>query len=74
MMSIKLHDTIRDNDLIELVIEQIKSDHETGQLEALYDFIDLIDREDMIEYLGITLREIALERGIINKGEVNDDE
>ena len=66
--------SFQDDDLIEIVIEQINSDQESGQLEALYDFLDLIDRKSMIEYLGITLREIALERGIINKGEVNDDE
>ena len=66
--------SLQDDDLIELVIEQINSDQECGQVEALYDFIDLIDRKSMVEYLGITLREIALERGVINKGEVNDDE
>jgi len=66
--------SFQDDDLIEIVIEQINSDQESGQVEALYDFLDLIDRKSMIEYLGITLREIALERGIINKGEVNDYE
>ena len=65
--------SLEDDELIELVIEQINSDQETGQLEALYDFIDLIDREEMIIYLGIGLRETALERGIIGKGEVPND-
>ena len=65
--------SFKDDELIELVIEQINSDQETGQIEALYDFIDLIDREEMIIYLGIGLRETALERGIIGKGEVTND-
>ena len=65
--------SFQDDDLIELVIEQIISDQENGQLEALYDFIDLIDREDMVRYLGYGLRETALEKGIIDKGEVSDD-
>ena len=65
--------SFKDDELIELVIEQINSDQETGQLEALYDFIDLIDREEMIIYLGTGLRETALERGIIGKGEVPSD-
>lgn len=65
--------SFKDDELIELVIEQINSDQETGQLEALYDFIDLIDREEMIIYLGTGLRETALERGIIGKGEVPND-
>jgi hypothetical protein len=64
--------SLQDDDLIELVIEQINSDQENGQVEALYDFLDLIDRKSMIEYLGITLKEIALERGIINKGEASE--
>ena len=64
--------SFQDDDLIELVIEQINSDQESGQVEALYDFIDLIDRKSMIEYLGITLREIALERGVINKDEESE--
>ena len=63
--------SFQDDDLIELVIEQINSDQENGQVEALYDFLDLIDRKSMIEYLGITLKEIALERGIINKDEID---
>ena len=66
--------SFQDDDLIELVIEQINSDQETGQLEALFDFIDLIDREEMIRYLGIGLRDRALEQGIIDKGEVPNDE
>ena len=66
--------SFKDDDLIELVIEQINSDQENGQLEALYDFIDLIDREDMIIYLGTGLRKRALEQGIIGKGEVPNDE
>jgi hypothetical protein len=65
--------SFKDDELIELVIEQINSDQETGQIEALYDFIDLIDREEMIIYLGTGLRETALERGIIGKGEVPND-
>ena len=65
--------SFKDDELIELVIEQINSDQETGQIEALYDFIDLIDREEMIIYLGIGLRETALDRGIIGKGEVTND-
>ena len=65
--------SFKDDELIELVIEQINSDQETGQIEALYDFIDLIDREEMIIYLGIGLRETALDRGIIGKGEVPND-
>jgi len=65
--------SFKDDELIELVIEQINSDQETGQLEALYDFIDLIDREEMIIYLGIGLREAALEQGIIGKSEVPND-
>ena len=65
--------SFKDDELIELVIEQINSDQETGQLEALYDFIDLIDREEMIIYLGTGLRETALERGIIGKREVPND-
>ena len=65
--------SFKDDELIELVIEQINSDQETGQLEALYDFIDLIDREEMIIYLGTGLRETALELGIIGKGEVPND-
>jgi len=48
--------SFQDDDLIELVIEQINSDQENGQIEALYDFIDLIDREDMVRYLGYGLR------------------
>ena len=65
--------SFKDDELIELVIEQINSDQETGQIEALYDFIDLIDREEMIIYLGIGLKETALDRGIIGKGEVPND-
>ena len=64
--------SFQNDDLIELVIEQINSDQENGQDEALYDFLDLIDRKSMIEYLGIPLREIALERGIINKDEASE--
>jgi len=39
----------------------------------LYDFIDLIDREDMVRYLGYGLRITACEKGIIGKEEVLDD-
>jgi len=60
---------LEDDELIELVIEQINSDQQTGQ-PALYDFIDLVGREQMIIYLDTGLRETALERGIIGKGEV----
>jgi len=65
--------SFKDDDLIELVIEQIISDQENGQLEALYDFIDLIDREDMVRYLGYGLRITACEKGIIGKEEVLGD-
>ena len=66
--------SFQDDNLIELVIEQINSDQESGQVEALYDFLDLIDRKSMIEYLGITLREIALKGGVINKDEIDEVE
>lgn len=66
--------SFKDDDLIELVLEQINRDQENLQLEALYDFIDLIDREEMIIYLGKGLRKRALEQGIIAKGEVPNDE
>jgi len=58
-----------DDNLIEIVLDQINSDQETGQVEALYDFIDLIGREQMINYLSQTRLDSALEQGVIDEGE-----
>jgi hypothetical protein len=38
--------------LIELVIEQINNDQKNGDLEALYEFLNFVDRERMVKYLS----------------------
>jgi len=40
------------DDLIELVIEQINNDQKNGDLEALYEFLNFVDRERMVKYLS----------------------
>lgn len=43
----------KDNDdLIKLVIDQINNDQRNGDLEALYEFLNFVDRERMIKYLS----------------------
>jgi len=46
-------DELEDKDgLIELVIEQINNDQKNGDLEALYEFLNFVDRERMVKYLS----------------------
>jgi len=46
--------SFKDDSLIGLVIDQINYDQEMGQQDALYDFLDHIGREQMIDYLSQT--------------------
>lgn len=55
--------------LIALVVEQMISDYEMGDEAALYDFIDLIPRQQMINYLGYSRQQEAVEEGIITDEE-----
>lgn len=59
----------KDDSLIEIVLDQINSDQECGQIEALYDFLDHIGREQMIDYLSQTRLDFAMEQGIIDESE-----
>jgi hypothetical protein len=45
------------DDLIELVIEQINNDQKNGDLEALYEFLNFVDRERMVKYLSEVLND-----------------
>ena len=55
--------------LLELVLEQIDSDREMGDLEALYDLLDIIPREQLIDYLSMTRQDRALAAGLIKEDE-----
>ena len=55
--------------LLDLVLEQIDSDREMGDLEALYDFLDCIPRDQLIDYLSMTRQDTALEQGLIKESE-----
>ena len=55
--------------LLDLVLEQIDSDREMGDLEALYDFLDIIPRDQLIDYLSMTRQDTALEQGLIKESE-----
>ena len=55
--------------LLDLVIEQIDSDRDMGDCEALYDFLDIIPRAQLIDYLSMSRQDRALEQGLIKKSE-----
>ena len=55
--------------LLDLVLEQIDSDREMGDVEALYDFLDIIPREQLIDYLSMTRQDRALAAGLIKEDE-----
>lgn len=55
--------------LLDLVLEQIDSDRAIGDLEALYDFLDIIPRAQLIDYLSGTRQDQALEQGLIKESE-----
>ena len=60
---------INQEELLELVLEQIDSDREMGDVEALYDFLDIVPREQLIDYLSMTRQERALAAGLIKESE-----
>ena len=60
---------INSEELLELVLEQIDSDREMGDVEALYDFLDIIPRDQLIDYLSMTRQERALAAGLIKESE-----
>ena len=55
--------------LLDLVLEQIDSDRAMGDCEALYDFLDIIPRDQLIDYLSCTRQDTALEQGLIKESE-----
>ena len=55
--------------LLELVLEQIDSDRAMGDVEALYDLLDIIPRAQLIDYLSMTRQDRALEQGLITEDE-----
>ena len=55
--------------LLDLVLEQIDSDRDMGQVEALYDFLDIIPRAQLIDYLSMTRQDTALAAGLIKEDE-----
>jgi hypothetical protein len=55
--------------LLDLVLEQIDSDRQMGDVEALYDFLDIIPRAQLIDYLSMTRQDRALEQGLIKEDE-----
>jgi hypothetical protein len=61
--------SFKDDSLIGLVIDQINYDQEMGQQDALYDFLDHIGREQMIDYLSQTRLDFAMEQGVIDESE-----
>jgi hypothetical protein len=61
--------SFKDDSLIRLVIDQINYDQEMGQQDALYDFLDHIGREQMIDYLSQTRLDFAMEQGVIDESE-----
>jgi len=60
---------INAEELLNLVLEQIDSDRDLGDVEALYDFLDIIPREQLIDYLSMTRQERALAAGLIKESE-----
>lgn len=61
--------SFKNDSLIRLVIDQINYDQEMGQQDALYDFLDHIGREQMIDYLSQTRLDFAMEQGVIDESE-----
>jgi hypothetical protein len=61
--------SFKNDSLIRLVIDQINYDQEMGQQDALYDFLDHIGREQMIDYLSQTRLDSAMEQGVIDESE-----
>jgi hypothetical protein len=55
--------------LLDLVLDQIDSDREMGDVEALYDFLDIIPRAQLIDYLSMTRQDTALAAGLIKEDE-----
>ena len=55
--------------LLDLVFEQMNADVEMGDVEALYDLLDCIPRDQLISYLAMTRQDTALEQGLISEEE-----
>ena len=55
--------------LLDLVFEQMNSDVEMGDVEALYDLLDCIPRAQLVDYLSMTRQDEALEKGLITEQE-----
>ena len=58
--------------LLNLVIEQVLQDINDGDVTAIFDMLDMVDRERLINYLSPSLLKQAVKYAIVTQDEIDD--
>ena len=58
--------------LLNLVIEQVLQDINDGDVTAIFDMLDMVDRERLINYLSPSLLKQAVKHAIVTQDEIDD--
>lgn len=57
--------------LLDLVIEQVLQDINDGDVTAIFDMLDMVDRERLINYLSPSLLKQAVKHAIVTQDEID---
>lgn len=64
---------MHDDKLLVYITHQIDQDINDGNLEGLWDMLDYIPRDVLLDYLGKSLANEALKSGVIKPEEMEDE-
>jgi uncharacterized protein YaaR (DUF327 family) len=57
--------------LLDLVVEQVLQDVNDGDFTAIFDILDVVDRERLINYLSPSLLKQAVKHAIVAQDEID---
>ena len=57
--------------LLDLVVEQVLQDINDGDFTAIFDILDVVDRERLINYLSPSLLKQAVKHAIVTQDEID---
>jgi len=58
--------------LLEVVLDQIQQDIKDGDVEPLFDMLEIIDHDTLVGFLSNSRLDSALEQGLITEEEHNE--